>query len=414
MQHLAAAAGPSAPPLRTGDDVAAQVAAALELGPPGRTDAELEWFVHDALDPLAPPPLDRVRTALAGAALPAAGRLRWAPGGQLGLRSVRQAGPVATVAALREDLTAVQGALAAAGLVLRGGGADPVRRPVRLLRTPYEDSLASYFALDGPAAARAARTLLCSTAAVRVGVDAGLPGEGATSAAGRWERAHALGPALVAAFACSPVLLATRTGWRSCRREAWDCLEPARTRPPRPGLGPVEATTEQALAARVLALRAPDGTCRPAPPLTLADWLAGALDAPPTPADVERHLGTLFPPVGVRRGYQLRYLDGLPDPLWEVAVAVATVLLDDERAADEARAACEPVEGRWSAAARVAVRDPGLARAALGCLQAAEAALSRAGADELAAAVGAYAERFPARSRCPADDVLDGLVDLPV
>ncbi len=406
-------AGPYEHALRTRDDVAAHVAAALPPAAPGTARAELEWFVHDGTDPLGAPPVDRLRGALADLVLRAGGRLRTGPGGQLALRSARLPGPVGTVAALRRDLAALQGALGAAGLVLRGGGADPVRRPVRLVRAPYEDSLASYFAADGPASAQAARTLLCSTAAVRVGVATGGTAGGVQSAAARWERAHALGPALVAAFACSPVLLGARTGWRSSRQQAWARLDGARGHLPRAGLGPVEATTEQALATRVLARRGPDGVCRPLPPTTFAEWMAGALGDPPTAADLEQHLGTLFPPVGARRGYELRYLDGLPDPLWEVAVAVATVLMDDDRAADEARAACEPVEGRWSAAARAAVRDPELRRAAVGCLAAAEAGLGRARAAQLAAAVGGYADRFAARSRCPADDVVDALVELP-
>ena len=92
---------------------------------------------------------------------------------------------------------------------------------------------------------------------------------------------------------------------------------------------------------------------------------------------------------------------------------MATVLMDDDLAADEARAACEPVEGRWSAAARVAVRDPELRRAAVGCLAAAEAGLHRAHAPRAAAEVGAYADRFAVRSRCPADDVVDALVEVP-
>lgn len=399
--------------VRTRDDVAAHVAAALPAAGPGRARAELEWFVHDATDPLGPPPVDRLRGALADVVLRSGGRLRTGHGGQLALRSARLSGPVEVVAALRRDLAAVQGALGAAGLVLRGGGADPVRRPVRLVHGPYAEPLSAYFAADGDEAAQAALTLLCSTAAVRVGVEAGEAAGGVQSAAARWERAHVLGPALVAAFACSPVLLGARTGWRSSRQQAWAHLDGPRSRPPRAGLGPVEATTEQALATRVLARRGPDGVCRPVAPVTFGAWLDGALGEPPTAADLEQHLGTLFPPVGARRGFELRYLDGLPDPLWEVAVAAATVLMDDDRAADEARAACEPVEGRWSAAARAAVRDPELRRAAVGCLAAAEAGLERAQASQLAAAVGGYADRFAARSRCPADDVVDALVELP-
>ncbi|MBC7375225.1 MAG: ergothioneine biosynthesis glutamate--cysteine ligase EgtA, partial [Frankiales bacterium] len=113
------------------------------------------------------------------------------------------------------------------------------------------------------------------------------------------------------------------------------------------------------------------------------------------------------PPVRLRGWFELRYLDALPDPLWQVAVAVATALLDDDVAADRARAACAPVERRWVDAARLGPSDPALGAAATGCLLAAADALPRLGAPELVAPVLAYAERFTSRGRCPADDLLD-------
>jgi len=108
----------------------------------------------------------------------------------------------------------------------------------------------------------------------------------------------------------------------------------------------------------------------------------------------------------------VRYLDGLPDPLWQVAVGVVAALLDDDRAADAAREACEPVEGRWTDAARVGLDDPALARAARRCVRAAAAALPRLGAPRLARAVADYDERFTAQGRCPGDQVLDRLLEV--
>ena len=400
-------------PVRCADDVAAHVERVLRLGAPGTVGAELEWFAVDEADPLVRPALDRVAGALAGVALPGGSLLSTEPGGQVELSSIPLTGPQAAVDALAADLEVVRQRLAAVGVRLRGGGTDPDRPSRRLLDTPRYACMDAFFAADGGGAAAAGRAMMCSTAAVQVSVDAGLAGDGVQSATARWQRAHAIGPALVAAFACSPVLGGRPTGWRSTRQQIWSRIDPGRTRAPRPELGPVEAVTEQALGARLLALRDAAGVCRPAPAVTFGDWVAGALATLPTEDDLAYHLTTLFPPVRARGWYELRYLDGLPDPLWQVAVGVAAALLDDDRAADAARAACAPVEGRWADAARVALDDPDLSRAAAQCLQAAQEALPRLGAPRLAATVAAYTDRFTSRGRCPADETLDQLMEVP-
>lgn len=396
--------------IRTADDVAAYVAATLRLGEPGTIGAELEWFTHDASDPLVRPSVQRVTAALHGLELPGRSLLSTEPGGQLELSSVPFPGPQPAVDALRRDLEAVRQALAATGVMLRGGGTDPVRPAERLVSSPRYDCMDAFFRADGRVAGSAGRAMMCSTAAVQVSVDAGRPGAGVQSATARWQRAHAVGPALVAAFACSPLLAGRRTGWRSTRQEIWARIDSSRTSPPRPHLGPVEALTESAMGARLLTVRDDRGVCRPAPPVTFGEWVGGALGGQPRVDDLAYHLTTLFPPVRARGWFEVRYLDGLPDPWWQVAVAVVAALLDDDRAADAARAACEPVEGRWAAAARFAMRDPELARAARGCLAAAADALPRLGAPALADRVQAYAEVFTSRGRCPADDLLEAPV----
>jgi len=375
--------------VRTRDDVAAHVDAAVQYGTPGTVGAELELLCVDRAAPGVRPSLERV-AGLLPSALPGSSLLTTEPGGQVELSSVPAAGAAAAIAGLAEDLTAVRAALETDRLSLVGLGADPLRPPLRLLRTPRYDCMEAYFAAAGEPSASAGPAMMCSTAAVQVSLDAGTRAE----AADRWQRAHALGPALVAAFACSPLLHGRATGWRSTRQRIWGALDPSRTCAPPTGLGPVEALTELALGASLMVVRDAGGVCRPAPAgLTFGQWMR---EGAPSAADLDYHLTTLFPPVRLRGWLELRYLDMLPDPLWQVAVLTAATLLDDPVAADAARDACAPVEGRWADAARLGVSDPDLQRAALGCLTAVGAP-----------AVDAYVERWTARGRSPADDLLD-------
>jgi glutamate--cysteine ligase len=129
--------------------------------------------------------------------------------------------------------------------------------------------------------------------------------------------------------------------------------------------------------------------------------------------DLANHLSTLFPPVRPRGWLELRMIDALPEPYWPVPVAVAAALLDDPAAADIAAAATEPCAGRWAKAARDALTDPALGRAARTCFEAAHAALLRRGATDLAGLVADYVHRYVERGRCPADDVIDPLTRVP-
>ncbi len=96
--------------------------------------------------------------------------------------------------------------------------------------------------------------------------------------------------------------------------------------------------------------------------------------------------------------------------------AVVTALADDDRAADAAMAAAEPVwegspdaEDPWLRAARCGPADPVIARASRRCFETAEAALTRSGAPtEIRQAVSEFTERYVQKDRCPADDQLEG------
>ncbi|MDQ1372759.1 MAG: glutamate--cysteine ligase, partial [Actinomycetota bacterium] len=118
----------------------------------------------------------------------------------------------------------------------------------------------------------------------------------------------------------------------------------------------------------------------------------------PTEDDLSYHITTLFPPVRCRGWLELRMLDALPSPWWEVATAVTYAILADPAVAKYSAAGSETL---WLEAARDGLANPFLARAATRCFAAAIEYLD----GDLAAAVEDYADRFVSRGRCPADDL---------
>jgi glutamate--cysteine ligase len=266
--------------------------------------------------------------------------------------------------------------------------------------------------------------MMCGTASVQVCLDAGDDGRGRTGFRSRWRLLHAIGPVLVSAFANSPLRGGRATGWRSTRQQVWSRMDPGRTRPPAQGVDgdgedPRDAWAAYALDAELMCVPDAGSADWTAPTgLTFRGWLRGEAGSlrPPTREDLTYHLSTLFPPVRPRGHLELRMIDAQPDDGWIVPAAVATALTDDERAADTAMAAIEPVwagsadggHEPWLRAARCGPADPQLALAARHCFEAADAALARADAPALIReAVVEFTERYVMKDRCPADDRLE-------
>jgi glutamate--cysteine ligase len=412
---------------------------AFKTGPPQRVGVELEWLARDPRDPARPVRAEQVAAALApfGAdtpaskqgysdheqrivryqipALPSGATLTVEPGGQLELSSA----PAVTLGELVEvtgrDLTALRDAAAAAGLELCGYGLDPLRPPRRVVDLPRYAAMEKFFDSDGPWG----RQMMCGTASVQVCLDAGNDGTGDSGYRSRWRLLHAIGPVLVAAFANSSLRQGRPTGWRSARQQVWANMDPGRTRAPAADGDPRDAWAAYALDARLMCVCEPDSTDWTAPPgLTFRDWVRGGGSGPlrpPTPEDLDYHLSTLFPPVRPRGHMELRMIDAQPGDGWTVPAAVVKALADDERAADAALAAVEPLwegpgprsgaDGPWLRAARSGPADPCISRASRKCFEAAGAALDRAGAPApIRQAVADFTERYVLQDRCPADD----------
>jgi glutamate--cysteine ligase len=389
-------------------------------GPPRRVGVELEWLVHDEQDSTREVAPGRLRAAFEDLRrLTLSSSLTQEPGGQVELSSPPADSLDDCVRTVSADLAAVRERLREHRLGLVGFGHDPWHRPRRLLTLPRYTAMEEYFDRAGPVG----RSMMCSTASVQVCLDAGVEGAGPDGYRARWRLAHLLGPVLVAAFANSPFSRGRSTGIRSTRQAVWATLDPARTMAPSDDSDPRDAWVRHALGAPVLCIRRDSGSWTVPTGLTFREWMADGgqrLTArAPTADDLAYHLTTLFPPVRPQGHLELRMIDAQPgDDGWIVPLAVTTALLDDPVAAVAALHAVRPLDLRpyerapgnplWRRAARHGLTDPALRIAAETCFAAAGEALPRLGASErIREAVARFAERYVARGRCPADDLLD-------
>jgi len=405
-------------PALSEDDAQAHVhGVCFKTGPPERVGIELEWIVHDGVDPRRDVGPERLEAALAplvrgeGAAF--ASGLTREPGGQVELSSPPAATLAECAATLREDTAALSRELARHGLVLAGHGLEPFRKHRRVLDHPRYRAMEVYFDRAGSWG----RMMMRGTASVQVNLDAGEDTDGPNGYRARWELVHRIGPVLVAAFANSPLWRGRSTGWRSTRQLVWTRMDPGRTRPPEPSwTDPRGAWARYALDAPLLCLRGASAHCWDAPRgLTFRGWLRGAGDLrPPTLADLDYHLTTLFPPVRPRGWLELRMIDAQHGDDWVVPAVVAATLLDHPAAAQAAWEATEPLNpdrdaaDLWTRAARLGPADPALGKAVRACFAATETALADTDAPhELRSAVGAFARRYAEQGRCPADDLLE-------
>jgi glutamate--cysteine ligase len=404
----------------------------FKTGPPTTVGTEIEWLVVSPDRPRDLVPLDLLRTTLDQAGPPPGGStVTFEPGGQLELSSAPAPGVTVCWSTLQSDIDHVRAALAALGLRLLWTAIDPFREPRRQLSHPRYDAMEAYFDRRGPEG----RLMMCSTASVQINLDAGAD---AADIARRWRILHAIGPAMVAAFANSPCFAGRQTGWKSARQAVWQRLDPRRTRSPY-GPDPVAAWADYALDAPLMMRRVGD-RWHSDPGLTFRQWLQprpdgepvldgrvhdvpngrlhdvpngsanGSADGSPTAQDLDYHLTTLFPPVRPRGWFEIRYLDVAPAAYWPVPMAVLSALVDDPLAGERALTATAPVTGAWWNAARDGLDHHGLADATRCCFEAALEALHRQGAEPaLVNLVDDYRLRYVDRARCPADDDTDPL-----
>ncbi len=390
----------------------------FKTGPPRRLGVEVEWLVHESRDPRLPVSRERLEAAYAALReVPLRSALTVEPGGQLELSSPPAASLTECLTTVSADLDAVRAVLCRDGLTLSGMGHDPWQTPRRFLRQPRYDAMEA--ALDRTGAA--GRFMMCTSASVQVCVDAGHEEPGPLGHVRRWWMAHLLGAVLVAVFANSPSPPAAPPA--GCPRGS--CAG-RRSAPGGPGAPALDADPRAAWARHVLdapvmcVRRDDDGPWEVPEDLSFRHWTRRGAPRAPTHDDLDYHVTTLFPPVRPRGHLELRMMDAQPgEDGWTVPLAVTAALFDDAEAAETAYRAVKPLAERtrglaapqnplWRDAARDGLADPELREAAAVCFAAALDALPRLGAaTAVVDRVAAFRDRYVARGRCPADDLLD-------
>jgi glutamate--cysteine ligase len=247
--------------------------------------------------------------------LPNGGLVTVEPGGQAEISSAPFASAAQLCDALSADLRALEGLLTPHSIRLVRAAADAARLPELVMTTPRYVAGWDFWRGIG----QGGQEWAANTASTQVSIDAG--GDRSEIAA-RWNSLYTIGPALLSAFACSPVLRGMPDdGWVSQRMRTVLQAQPARTVVPgHEWTDPIVEYARWAIDVPLLCVLRPDGNWAAPPEATFADWMAGALDDQldrrPGLRDLDYHLTTLYPPVRAQGHLEVRYLDGQPDGLW--------------------------------------------------------------------------------------------------
>ncbi len=258
---------------------------------------------------------------------PCGATVSFEPGGQLEYASPALTSLDRLEGDLVDVLSSVEAHLRLEGIALVARGVDPRNRLAEAelwVSGERYRRMSAHYARRGPWG----RRMMRQTAAVHVNIDAVGPRYDA------WRIVNASVPALLAAFANSPVVEGVSSGHRSARAGQWRRLDPSRT-----GLvgvvepDPARAYLEFALGADAFLLGTEGSPARPfrehLHDATIADW--------------QRHLTTVFPEVRPRGYLEIRAVDALP---LDLCLLPAAVLIGVVFEASSRDAALERIVGR--------------------------------------------------------------------
>ncbi|MEV0945509.1 ergothioneine biosynthesis glutamate--cysteine ligase EgtA [Rhodococcus sp. NPDC049939] len=376
----------------------------FKLGPPQLIGAELEWLTAQppdrgrpelaslaaALGPHTPQTIDPSSPAQP---LPGGSAVTVEPGGQIELSSAPYRSARELCDYLVADHAVLADLLSSQSILMTSAAADDSRPAQRLMQSPRYQVMESHFEEIGPFG----KLMMCNTAATQISVDAGVD---AAAVEERWRLLYAIGPTMVAAFACSRQLFGIPEGqWASQRMRTWLELDAPRT------IGTPSSAdyASWVLNAPLLCVCNDGDDWTPPADATFGDWVDGALSeviGRPTTADLDYHLTTLFPPVRAVGHIEVRYLDAQPGDLWRVPIAAIDALLSGPGVMAEALDVALPTAGCWKSAAQFGLRDLELRASATALLS---LAASYSPDPEFVRLLDAAAERC-CRGRAPSEE----------
>lgn len=348
----------------TADGCKQLIAGSCGLASPAPTvGAEVEWLVIDEADVTSRPSVEELQTLLEGIDLPGGSRITYEPGGQLELSGPPACTPDEATIPIAADADRIARRLASVGWRLEANACDRQRRPHRVNGLPRYGEMEQWFSEGGWSTGP---EMMCNTAAVQVNLGCGI------DPALTWRRSNRMAAPLAAAFADS-----SSDGWASSRLRAWAGLDPSRTRSALISGDPIEDWTAYALAAKAMLRQAGDRVERLPFHASFSDWMDGQASAapPPTRADFDLHLSTLFPPVRLKAWMEMRVFDMPPGGDWPVPVAVAAALLTGPEVQDETTLLDATDGYDWAEAARLGMADETLRHTARALVDAAIARL---------------------------------------
>ena len=321
-----------------------------------RIGAEVEWLVYQA-DDFTRRVTAQETAAIADGPLSAKGSITIEPGGQLELITQPADSPSALVAAIDIDTEVLVERFAAEDLWLVPVGLDPIRPAHRSLHLPRYVAMEQHFKRWSPWGL----DMMNRTASFQLSIDFGV--DPTTT----WKHAHALAPLLAAMFANSPTASGQNYRPVSNRQQIWAATDPSRTN--LVGSSPND-WFNYALDARVMLHHSHDDATEISQRTdTFGSWLKQP--NPPTSAELELHLTTLFPPLRPRGFLELRMIDALPRTGRLAAIAVVWAALNLEVHAGisaEAAAIATSVDDAWERAVHVGLEDPDILAAATSLL----------------------------------------------
>ncbi len=333
-------------------------------GSRGKVGVELEWLTF-VLGNLNEKVSFDLLTKIVNSTQPllAGSKLSLEPGGQLELSTCTYSNLFALLESVKSDYSILKEKLYDFNIDLVGIGLDTKRPYERIVPWSRYVTMESFFDSFGSEG----RTMMCGTASIQINIDL----QGSLGMEQRWQLAHCLGPVLAACFANSPAKIGTEI-FHSARLANWAKMDHSRTSPVfdsqylKP---PSRSWAEYALNAKVMGIKEKNGNYGYfGNSFSFRDWiLQGHQLGYPTLEDFAYHLTTLFPPIRPKGWLELRMIDSLPDPWWEVAIAITTVLFEDPIASKKALEATSHIGKRWNQAAQLGLGDEVLFQAAQKC-----------------------------------------------